>query len=69
MSGFRVGVDIGGTFTDIVILGPEGELFNQAQGQGYKVMVVDKLRRAINPFNDIVSYFQIKKLLKQLQRT
>jgi glycosyltransferase involved in cell wall biosynthesis len=48
-------------------LGPEGELFNQAQGQGYKVVVIDRLRRAINPFNDIVSYFQLKKLLRQLQ--
>jgi len=48
-------------------LGPEGELFNQAQGQYYKVVVVDRLRRAINPLNDIPSYFQIKKLLGQLQ--
>jgi len=48
-------------------LGPEGELFNQAQGQDYKVIVVDRLRRAINPLNDIPSYFQIKKLLRQLQ--
>ena len=48
-------------------LGPEGELFNQAQGQGYKVVVIDRLRRPINPFNDAISYFQIKKLLRQLQ--
>ena len=48
-------------------LGPEGELFNQAQGQGYKIVVIDRLRRAINPLNDIPSYFQIKKLLRQLQ--
>ena len=48
-------------------LGPEGELFNQAQGQGYKVVVVDRLRRPINPYNDTISYFQIKKLLRQLQ--
>ena len=48
-------------------LGPEGELFNQAQGQDYKVVVIDRLRRAINPFNDAVSYYQIKKLLRQLQ--
>jgi glycosyltransferase involved in cell wall biosynthesis len=48
-------------------LGPEGELFNQAQGQDYKVMVVDRLRRAINPLNDTVSFFQLKKLLRQLQ--
>jgi glycosyltransferase involved in cell wall biosynthesis len=48
-------------------LGPEGELFNQAQNQDYKVIVVDRLRRAINPYNDTVSYFQIKKILRQLQ--
>jgi len=26
MTGFRVGVDIGGTFTDIVFLGADGEI-------------------------------------------
>ena len=48
-------------------IGPEGELFNQTKGQNYKVVVLDRLRRAINPFNDTLSYFQIKKLLRQLQ--
>jgi glycosyltransferase involved in cell wall biosynthesis len=48
-------------------VGPEGELFDQTKGQDYKVVVLDRLRRAINPFNDIVSYLQIKKLLRQLQ--
>ncbi len=48
-------------------IGPEGELFNQTKGQDYKVIVLDRLRRAINPLKDIVSYFQIKKLLCQLQ--
>ena len=48
-------------------LGPEGELFNQAKGQGYEVIVLDRLRRAINPLNDIPSYFQLRKLLRQLQ--
>ena len=48
-------------------IGPEGELFNQTKGQDYKVIVLQRLRRAINPFNDIVSYYQIKKLLRQLQ--
>ena len=48
-------------------IGPEGGLFNQTKGQNYKVIVLDRLRRAINPFKDIVSYFQIKKLLRQLQ--
>ena len=48
-------------------LGPEGELFEQTKGAGYKVIVVDKLRRAINPLRDIPVYFQIKKLLRELQ--
>ena len=48
-------------------IGPEGELFNQTKGQDYKVIVLQRLRRAINPFNDAVGYFQIKKLLRQLQ--
>ena len=48
-------------------LGPEGELFNQTKGQDYKVVVVDRLRRAINPYNDVVSYFQIKGLLRELR--
>ena len=48
-------------------IGPEGELFNQTKGQNYKVIVLDRLRRAINPLNDIISYFRIKKLLRQLQ--
>lgn len=48
-------------------IGPEGELFNQTRGQGYKVITIDRLRRAICPWNDTISYFQIKKLLQQLQ--
>ncbi len=48
-------------------LGPEGELFNQTEGAGYEVVVVDRLRRAINPFNDILSYSQIKKVLGRLR--
>jgi glycosyltransferase involved in cell wall biosynthesis len=48
-------------------IGPEGELFEQTKNQNYKVIVVDRLRRAINPYNDTVSYFQIKKQLQQLK--
>jgi len=47
--------------------GPEGELYDQTTDAGYKVVVVDKLRRAINPLNDVPAYFQIKKLLRTLQ--
>ncbi|MCH7556996.1 MAG: glycosyltransferase family 4 protein [Planctomycetes bacterium] len=48
-------------------IGPEGELFEQTKGQDYKVITVNKLVRAICPLNDTLSYFQIKKLLRQLQ--
>ncbi len=48
-------------------IGPEGELFDQTKGQGYKVITVNRLFRAICPLNDTLSYFQIKKLLRQLQ--
>ncbi len=48
-------------------IGPEGELFEQTKDQDYKVIVIDSLRRAINPFNDTVSYFQIKKHLRKLR--
>ena len=48
-------------------LGPEGGLFEQTEDTGYEVIVVDKLRRAVNPFNDIPAYFAIKKILRQLQ--
>jgi len=48
-------------------IGPEGELFNQTKGAGYKVEVIDRLRRAINPYNDVISYIQLKRLLRKLQ--
>jgi glycosyltransferase involved in cell wall biosynthesis len=48
-------------------LGPEGELFNQTKGQEYDTIVIDKMRRAIEPVKDFVSYRKIKKLLRQLQ--
>ncbi|MBN2136593.1 MAG: glycosyltransferase family 4 protein [Sedimentisphaerales bacterium] len=48
-------------------LGPEGGLFEQTKNAGYETIVVDKLRRAINPVNDIPAYYAIKKLLRKLQ--
>jgi glycosyltransferase involved in cell wall biosynthesis len=48
-------------------IGPEGELFEQTKSQDYKVIIVDRMRRAINAYNDIISYFEIKKLLRQLK--
>ena len=48
-------------------LGPEGELFNQTKGQKYETIVIDEMRRAIEPFKDFVSYRKLKKLLRELQ--
>ena len=47
-------------------IGPEGELFEQTKNQKYKVIVIDELIRAINPWKDTISYYKIKKYLKEL---
>ncbi|MHC5095544.1 MAG: glycosyltransferase family 4 protein, partial [Planctomycetota bacterium] len=47
-------------------IGPEGALFEQTKTAGYKTIVVDELRREINPFIDISAYFKLKKILRQL---
>jgi glycosyltransferase involved in cell wall biosynthesis len=48
-------------------LGPEGELFEQTKNQKYKTIVIDKLRRQINPFYDIPAYYELKKILADIQ--
>ena len=48
-------------------LGPEGELFNQTKGQKYETIVIDEMRRAIEPIKDFISYRKLKKLLRRLQ--
>jgi glycosyltransferase involved in cell wall biosynthesis len=48
-------------------IGPEGELFEQTKNQKYKVIVINKMIRAICPLYDFISYQQIKKILRQLQ--
>ena len=47
-------------------LGPEGQLMDRARSGGYRVVELDCLRRAINPFHDVPAYFQIKKLLGEI---
>ena len=47
-------------------IGPEGALFEQTKTGGYDVVVVNNLRRAVNPVYDIPAYFELKKILKQL---
>lgn len=48
-------------------IGPEGALFEQTKTAGYKTIVLDELRREINPFVDIPAYFKLKAMLKELQ--
>ncbi len=48
-------------------IGPEGELFDQTKNQKYDVIVLDKLRRAVDPVKDSISYCQIKKHLRRIQ--
>ncbi|HBG79031.1 MAG TPA: glycosyltransferase family 1 protein [Phycisphaerales bacterium] len=48
-------------------IGPEGELFELTKNQKYKTIVVDSLRRQINPLYDIPAYNQIKKLLAEIK--
>jgi glycosyltransferase involved in cell wall biosynthesis len=48
-------------------LGPEGELFEQTKNQKYKTIVLNSLRRAINPIYDTPAYYQIKKLLAEIK--
>ncbi|MCX5632092.1 MAG: glycosyltransferase family 4 protein [Phycisphaerae bacterium] len=48
-------------------LGPEGELFEQTKNQKFKTIVIDSIRRQINPLYDIPAYQAIKKLLAEIQ--
>jgi glycosyltransferase involved in cell wall biosynthesis len=48
-------------------LGPEGELFQQTRNQKYKTIVIDSLRRQINPVYDIPAYRAIKKHLAEIR--
>lgn len=48
-------------------LGPEGQLFDQTRGQKYRTIVVDEMRRAIEPVKDSLCYFKIKRLLRELK--
>jgi glycosyltransferase involved in cell wall biosynthesis len=48
-------------------IGPEGQLFDQTRGQKYRTIVVDEMRRAIEPVKDAISYRKIKRLLREIQ--
>src|SRR4030042_396011 len=48
-------------------IGPEGQLFDQTRGQKYRTIVIDEMRRAIEPIKDHVSYRKIKDLFRELK--
>ncbi len=48
-------------------LGPEGQLFDQTKGRKYRTVVVDEMRRAIEPVKDTLSYVKLKRLLRELK--
>jgi glycosyltransferase involved in cell wall biosynthesis len=48
-------------------LGPEGELFNQTKGQKYRTIVINQMRRAIEPMKDVIAYRKLKVLLADLK--
>ncbi len=48
-------------------IGPEGALFEQTKTAGYKTIILDELRREINPFVDVPAYFKLKRILGKLQ--
>ncbi|HAU37858.1 MAG TPA: glycosyltransferase family 1 protein [Phycisphaerales bacterium] len=48
-------------------LGPEGELMNRARADGYRVVVLDDLRREIRPLRDARACAALKRLLAELR--
>jgi glycosyltransferase involved in cell wall biosynthesis len=48
-------------------LGPEGSLLERAQSGGFPVIVVDELRRNIDPWRDWRSYVHLKRLFRELK--
>ncbi|MFP3938579.1 MAG: glycosyltransferase family 4 protein, partial [Phycisphaerae bacterium] len=47
-------------------LGPEGELMSRAEAGGYRVEVIDSLRREIHPFRDARAGRRLRELLTEL---
>src|SRR3989339_233433 len=47
--------------------GPEGELFQKANSENYKVEIIDELIRPIRPLTDFIAYRKLKKRLAELK--
>ncbi len=48
-------------------LGPEGSLLERAQAGGFPLIVVDELRRNIDPRRDWQSYWRLKRLFREMR--
>lgn len=48
-------------------LGPEGSLIERAQTEGYDIVLIDEMRRAILPYKDFVTYRKLVNLFKELK--
>src|SRR5205085_2451711 len=48
-------------------IGPEGSLMDRAKSRGYRVIVIDEMRRSIGPVKDSQTYFRLVKLLKEIK--
>src|SRR5437773_9714491 len=48
-------------------IGPEGSLLVRANAGGYRVVVVDEMRRAIRPTRDVRTYRKLKQLFRELR--
>lgn len=48
-------------------IGPEGSLLDRARAGGVPVKMIDPLRRAIHPWRDLLSYYEIKKAIRQFK--
>jgi glycosyltransferase involved in cell wall biosynthesis len=47
-------------------IGPEGSLLDRAKSKGYRVIVLDQMRRAIHPMRDYSIYRELIRLLRQI---
>ncbi len=48
-------------------IGPEGELLSQAQAGGYRVVVLDPMRREISPVRDLKTASGLRRLLSEIR--
>lgn len=48
-------------------IGPEGSLLDRARASGYRVDIIDAMRRSILPGKDLSTYFELKRRLRELK--